>query len=38
MEPESMIVMIIPQVVKKVDAHIDEMTAQRYKDQPLAQD
>lgn len=38
MEPESMLLMVMPQVVKKVDAHIDEMTAQRYKDQSLAQD
>ena len=33
-----MLLFIMPQVIKKVDAHIDEATAQRYKDQPLAQD
>lgn len=33
-----MILMIMPQVVKKVDDWLDEQVAQRYKDQPLAQD
>lgn len=33
-----MILMIMPQVVKKVDDWLDEQVAQQYKDQPLAQD
>jgi hypothetical protein len=37
-EPESLLIMIIPQAVKKVDEHIDDKCAQQYKDQPLAMD
>ncbi len=38
MEPESLLIMVIPQAVKKVDEHLDAKVAQQYKDQPLAQD
>jgi hypothetical protein len=30
--------MVMPQVVKKMDEWLDEGTAERYKEQPLAQD
>jgi hypothetical protein len=38
MEPDSMLLMVMPQVIKKVDEFLDEQVAERYKDQPLAQD
>ena len=38
MEPDSMLLMIMPQVVKKMDEWLDAGTSERYKDQPLAQD
>jgi hypothetical protein len=38
MEPESLLIMVMPQVIKKIDEHLDAEVAQRYKDQPLAQD
>jgi hypothetical protein len=37
-EPESLLIMVMPQVVKKVDEHLDRMTANDYHLQPLAQD
>jgi hypothetical protein len=37
-EPDSMLLMVMPQVIKKVDEHLDAEVAQQYKDQPLAQD
>jgi hypothetical protein len=33
-----MLLMVMPQVIKKVDDWLDAGTAERYKDQPLAQD
>jgi hypothetical protein len=38
MEPDSMLIMVIPQAVKKIDEYLDAQVAERYKDQPLAQD
>jgi hypothetical protein len=37
-EPDSLLIMVIPQAVKKVDEWLDREVAERYKEQPLAQD